>query len=78
MTISLAGLLGALIGAVIGVMDYGIVADFLRRTWERRDGGRIDPASVARRDTVLKVAFGITVLAFVALGYWFGVTMAGG
>ncbi|MER2605604.1 MAG: hypothetical protein ABTQ29_07245 [Siculibacillus sp.] len=78
MTISLAGLIGALMGAVIGVMDWGIVAGFLRRAWEKRDGGRTDPGTTAQRELIMKVGFLLTVATFAGLGYWFGVAMSGG
>ena len=76
MTISLAGLIGGFFGAVIGIIDFGMIAAMLRRAWEKSaaaSGGRVDPS----REWVLKVAFVVNLAVFVGLGYWFGVTMAG-
>ena len=76
MEISLAGLVGGFFGAVIGVMDFGMIAALLRRAWEKKpvlgDDGR-----VRRREAFLKVAFVVNLAVFVGLGYWFGVSMAG-
>ena len=77
MELSLAGLIGALFGLVIGVIDFGLVAMVLRRAWDKRAGS----SGVIRRaetlETVLKVAFVVNALVFAGLGYWFGVAMAG-
>ena len=73
MELSLAGLVGALFGLVIGVIDFGFVAMILRRASERR----IDAGGQGLSEAVLKVAFVVNALVFAGLGYWFGVAMAG-
>lgn len=76
MNISLAGLIGAFMGAVIGVIDFGMIAALLRRAWEKTAVVG-DTAQAARREVLLKVAFVVNLAVFVGLGYWFGATMAG-
>jgi len=73
MELSLAGLIGALFGLVIGVIDFGIVAMMLRRAYEKRIGS----AGGISLETILKLAFVVNALVFAGLGYWFGATMAG-
>ncbi|WP_333826059.1 hypothetical protein [Pinisolibacter sp.] len=77
MELSLAGLIGALVGLMIGVIDFGFVAMLLRRAFEKGTGS----TGVIRRaetlETVLKVAFVVNALVFAGLGYWFGATMGG-
>lgn len=74
MTLSLAGLVGALVGAMIGVIDFGFVAMMLRRASDKR----IAAGGQGLSEAVLKVAFVVNALVFAGLGYWFGATMAGG
>lgn len=73
MELSLAGLVGALFGLVIGVIDFGFVAMLLRRASEKR----IAAGGQGLSEAILKVAFVVNALAFAGLGYWFGVAMAG-
>ena len=77
MELSLAGLVGALFGLVIGVIDFGFVAMLLRRAWEKRTGSAGVVRSSDGLETILKVAFVVNALVFAGLGYWFGVAMAG-
>ncbi|MCE1237043.1 MAG: hypothetical protein LWW93_11880 [Hyphomicrobiales bacterium] len=76
MEISLAGLIGGFVGAVIGVMDFGMIAALLRRAWENKPAIG-DQGLTRRREALLKVAFVVNLAVFVALGYWFGVSMTG-
>ena len=76
MDISLAGLIGAFMGAVVGTMDFGMIAGLLRRAWEKTPVFG-DQRVVRRREAILKVAFVVNLAVFVGLGYWFGVSMAG-
>ncbi|MDK9694932.1 MAG: hypothetical protein OEL76_00915 [Siculibacillus sp.] len=77
MEVSLAGLIGAFVGLMIGIVDFGFVAMLLRRALEKRTGS----TGVIRRpgtlETVLKAAFVVNAIVFAGLGYWFGATMAG-
>lgn len=74
MEISLPGLIGAFMGSVVGVMDFGIVAGLLRRAWEKNPG---DAGVTARRELILKVAFAVNLVVFAGLGWWFGTAMTG-
>ena len=77
MTISLAGLIGAVVGGVVGMFDFGLVVAMLRRAREKTDPGSVRQPTAAARDGILKVAFGVNLAVFAGLGYWFGVAMAG-
>ncbi len=77
MELSLAGLVGALVGLMIGVMDFGFVAMVLRRAWDGKTGSTGVVRKVETRELVLKVAFVVNAVVFAGLGYWFGVAVAG-
>ncbi len=77
MTLSLAGLVGALFGLGIGVLDFGFVAMVLRRAWDKSSRSTGVVRDAGARETVLKVAFVVNALVFAGLGYWFGAAMAG-
>jgi hypothetical protein len=77
MTLSLPGLIGALVGGMIGVLDFGMIVALLRRAWEKADPISVRPQTAGSREGILKVAFGINLVVFAGLGYWFGAAMAG-
>jgi hypothetical protein len=69
----LAGVIGAVIGAAVGVLDYGIIAGVIRRFIARQDE-TIDPR---RLDLVMKGLFVLVTVVFAALGWWVGVSVSG-
>ena len=78
--ISPAGIVGALIGLVIAILDYRMVTGLIRgKLKERRRFASIDEVerSERRLDRIFQVLFVVTVAAFMALGYWFGMTLGG-
>ena len=78
---SLAGFIGALFGLVIGLIDYRILTGILRaRLRERRTfaSAREQAAAERRLDRLFQVVFLFTIVAFAALGYWFGAEIGGG
>lgn len=77
MELSLVGLIGALFGLVIGVLDFGLVAMVLRRALDKSSGSAGVVGTPRARELVMKVAFAVNALVFAGLGYWFGVAMAG-
>ena len=77
MELSLVGLIGALFGLVIGVLDFGLVAMVLRRALDKSSGSAGVVQTPLARELVMKVAFVVNAVVFAGLGYWFGVAMAG-
>ena len=69
----LSGVIGAAVGVVVGLIDYGIVASLVRRLVERK-GWPVDPK---RMDRVMKGLFVGNALVFAALGWWLGVSVIG-
>ena len=78
MELSLPGLVGAVFGVGIGVLDFGIVASMIRRAMEKRGGrdGAVKGGAGAS-EGFLKVLFVINALVFAGLGYWFGSRVGG-
>jgi hypothetical protein len=77
MTLSLPGLIGALVGGMVGMLDFGLVVAILRRAREKADPMSARPSDTGSRQRILKVAFGLNLVVFAGLGYWFGVAMTG-
>jgi len=74
MELSLAGLIGATIGLVVGAVNYLIVAPMVNEKLRAADSeGRADLAeriSAARRSI-----FAFNMLVFVGAGYWAGTAL---
>lgn len=79
MELSLPGLIGAVIGLVVGVIDYGLIAMLIRRAVDKMSGGSTPVArpSPERVDLILKGVFVVNCLVFAGLGYWLGATIGG-
>ncbi|MCC5976493.1 MAG: hypothetical protein JJU21_00385 [Salinarimonas sp.] len=78
--ISPAGMIGAAIGFLIGLVNFKTIGGFvtakLRET--DRSTNAAEKADYERRITIFRVAlFVITVIAFPIIGYLFGTTVAG-
>jgi hypothetical protein len=69
----LAGVIGAVVGVGVGILDYGIIASLIRRLIARQRE-TVDPARV---ELVMKGLFVVNALVFAALGWWVGVSVAG-
>ena len=78
MELSLPGLVGAVVGVGVGLIDYGLVASLVRRAAERsgRAAGTVRRTG-AGMDLLMKVLFVVNGLVFAGLGYWFGATVGG-
>ena len=77
MDVSLPGIIGACVGVVVGLIDYGLVAMLLRRAAEKKQSGPIRRATPGGLDLLLKVVFVVNALVFGGLGYWFGTAIGG-
>ena len=73
MDLPLAGVIGAVVGTGVGLIDYGIIAGIIRRLIAKQ-AGNIDPRRV---DLVMKGVFVVNTLVFAGLGWWVGVSVAG-
>ena len=69
----LSGIIGAVVGIGIGLVDFGLVASFVRRLLT----GRMARLSPRATEGLMRVLFLVNALVFGALGWWFGVSMAG-
>ena len=72
-TLPLSGIIGAVVGIGIGLVDFGLVASFVRRLLT----GRMARLSPWATEGLMRVLFLVNALVFGALGWWFGVSMAG-
>ena len=73
-----AGLVGAVVGLGVGLIDYALIAVLIRKAIGKiaeRDPKSMPPQATI--DFVMKAVFVVTVLVFAGLGYWFGATVAG-
>ena len=79
MELSLPGLIGAAVGVMVGLIDYGLVAMLIRRAMEKRSasGAPASGAGPISLDVLLKVVFVVNCLVFAGLGYWFGASIGG-
>jgi hypothetical protein len=78
MELSLPGMIGAGVGLVVGLFDYGLIAMLIRRAAEKANGGAVVERSQVRKlDLIMKLVFVVNCLVFAGLGYWFGATVGG-
>ena len=80
MDYSLPGFIGAFVGVVIGVINYGVVVAFVEARLRKLDRSQ----TPAERDEferkislMRRIVLGIDIVAFSAVGYWFGRTVGG-
>jgi len=80
MGLSLPGLLGAFIGIVLGVINYGVIVGFVTGRLRAIDRSQ----TVAEREEferklslMRRIILGMDVILFGGVGYWFGQTLAG-
>jgi len=72
---SLPGFIGAFVGVVIGVINYGVVVSFVEGRLRKLDRSQ---TSAEREEFERKLSLmrrtvlGIDIFAFAAVGYWFG------
>ncbi|WP_237151608.1 hypothetical protein [Oryzibacter oryziterrae] len=73
MELPLAGVIGALFGVGIGVLDFGVIASLIRKGIEKTPG-RLTPR---QSDLLMRGLFVVNALVFGGLGWWLGVSVAG-
>jgi hypothetical protein len=77
---SLPGFIGAFVGVVIGVINYGVVisvAEGRLRKLDRSQTSEEREAFERKLSLMRRLVLGIDIAAFAALGYWFGRTVGG-
>jgi hypothetical protein len=77
---SLPGLLGAFVGIVLGVVNYGVVVGFVEkrlRALDKSQPGEERAAFERKLSIMRRTILAVDILAFGAVGYWFGRTIGG-
>jgi hypothetical protein len=80
MELSLPGLLGALVGIVLGVINYGVIVGFVTGRLRALDKSetRAEREEFERKLSLMRrIILGMDVILFGGVGYWFGQTLAG-
>ncbi len=76
MHLSLAGLLGAVIGTVVAATVYGRLALLVERGI-RSAGAHERPASDSEISMLRRVVLAADIILFGGIGYWLGATIGG-
>ena len=80
MELSLAGLTGAFVGCVLGVINYAVIVGFVEGRLRALDTsqGPAERAEFERKISLMRrIILGIDIVVFAAIGYWFGKTVGG-
>ncbi|WP_181701866.1 hypothetical protein [Chthonobacter albigriseus] len=73
MDLPLSGIIGAVFGVGVGLLDYALIAGVIRRFIAKQDEV-VDPR---RMDLVMKGLFVVNAVVFAILGWWVGVSVSG-
>jgi pheromone shutdown protein TraB len=77
---SLPGFIGAFVGVVIGVINYGVVIAFVEARLRKLDRSQTQEErdEFERKISLMRrIVLTIDIVAFSAVGYWFGRTVGG-
>jgi hypothetical protein len=80
MELSLAGLLGALVGTVLGVINYAVIVGFVEsrlRALDKSQPGAEREEFERKISLMRRIILGIDIFVFAGIGYWFGKTIGG-
>jgi uncharacterized membrane protein len=80
MDYSLAGLLGAFVGTVLGVINYVAIIGLIMRRLPARNVSNIDEERSQFEHNlswVRQLVLALDILIFASVGYWFGETIGG-
>ncbi|HKA72054.1 MAG TPA: hypothetical protein VKE26_09625 [Xanthobacteraceae bacterium] len=80
MELSPAGFVGAVIGTIIGVINYAAVVVFVESRLRKLDRSQTsaEREEFERKLSLLRrLVLGIDIVVFAALGYWLGRTVGG-
>ena len=80
MELSPAGFVGAVVGTIIGVINYAAVVAFVESRLRKLDRSQTsaEREEFERKLSLLRrLVLGIDIVVFAALGYWLGRTVGG-
>jgi hypothetical protein len=80
MELPLAGLIGAMIGTVLGAINYAVVVGFVvgrLRALDKSQTADERAAFEAKVSVLRRLILGLDILVFACIGYWFGNTVGG-
>ena len=80
MEYSLPGFIGALVGVIIGVINYVAVISMVQgrlRKLDRSQSSEEREEFERKLSLMRRLVLGIDIVAFAAVGYWFGRTVGG-
>ena len=80
MDYSLPGFIGAFVGVVIGVINYGVVIAIVEAKLRKLDRSqtREERDEFERKISLMRrIVLAIDIVAFSVVGYWFGRTIGG-
>ena len=78
--LSLAGMLGAVIGIVLAAFAYGPLVAFVERSFRPRDASSSAQEREAfeqERSLLRRAVLAVDILVLSGIGYWLGATIAG-
>jgi hypothetical protein len=78
--LSLAGLLGAIVGIVVAAFAYGPLVAFVERGFRPRDASASAEEREAfeqERSLLRRTVLAVDILVLSGIGYWLGATIAG-
>ena len=80
MEFSLPGLIGAFVGTVLGVINYGVLIAVMERRLRTLDKSqtRDERAEFERKLSLMRrIVLGTDIVLFAGVGYWFGKIIGG-
>jgi hypothetical protein len=80
MELPLAGLLGAMIGTMLGAINYAVIVGFVVGRLRALDTSQSAQERAAFEEKVWlmrRLILGLDIVVFAAIGYWFGNTLGG-
>jgi hypothetical protein len=80
MEFSLPGLIGAFVGTVLGVINYGVLIAVMERRLRALDKSqtREQREDFERKLSLMRrIVLGSDIVVFAGIGYWFGKTIGG-
>ena len=80
MELSLAGLVGALVGTVLGVINFAVIVGFVEgrlRALDKSDTTAEREEFERKISIMRRTILAIDIFVFAGVGYWLGKTIAG-
>jgi hypothetical protein len=80
MEISLAGLLGAMVGTVVAAVNYGLVIGFVQNSLRAHDRSQTPEERAAfegKLAVMRRTVLALDILVFGGIGYWLGQLIGG-